>query len=278
MFSRVALGARRMAADGSLFNKALVAGLYGAGATATYGVFAGEFVHPPHLHWEHNGFFQTYDHASLRRGYEVYRQVCSTCHSMGLLHFRELIGATHTEEQAKALAESIEVVDGPNDEGEMFERKGKLSDRFPSPYANEELSRYANGGALPPDMSCLSKSRHGGPDYIYALLTGYKDAPAGVEVREGLHYNPYFPGGAIGMAPPLQDGGVEYEDGTPASTSQQAKDVSAFLMWASEPEHDERKKMGFKLGIGLFFLICTTGYYKRFKWSIYKSRRISWID
>lgn len=197
---------------------------------------------------------------------------------MTLVHFRELVGVTHTEEQAKLLAQSYEVQDGPNDEGEMFERPAKLSDPFPAPYANEELSRYANGGALPPDMSCLSKARHNGPDYIYALLTGYMDPPAGKELREGLHYNPYFPGGAIGMAPPLQDDGIEYEDGTVATKSQMAKDVCAFLMWASEPEHDERKKMGMKMSIALAFLICTTGYYKRFKWSLYKTRRISWID
>lgn len=284
MFSRLAEKASRLGARAgnqkSLFGYSLVGGLVGAGTLATSTVvFADDHIHPPHNHWHHASYLHSYDHTSIRRGYEVYRQVCSTCHSMNLVHFRELVGVSHTEVQAKALAESIEITnEEANDEGEMFERKGKLSDAFPSPYANEQLARYANGGALPPDMSCLSKGRHNGPDYIFALLTGYKDSPDGIELRDGLHYNPYFPGGAIGMAPPLMDEGVEYEDGTIATKSQQAKDVAEFLMWCSEPEHDERKKTGMKVMMTLAFLACTTGYYKRFKWSILKSRRISWID
>jgi len=278
-FERFAARAVQASKNNRLFGYSLLGGLYGAGTVATYNVYASDHgVHPPHQHWSHSGYLGSYDHTSIRRGYEVYRQVCSTCHSMNLVHFRELVGVSHTEEQAKALAESYEYQDGPNDEGEFFERKGKLSDPFPAPYANEELSRYANGGALPPDMSCLSKGRHGGADYIYALLTGYKDAPAGFELRSGLYYNPYFPGGALAMAPPLNDDGVEYEDGTVATISQQAKDVSAFLMWASEPEHDERKKTGMKIMIALLFCAVTSGYYKRFKWSVHKTRRISWID
>jgi ubiquinol-cytochrome c reductase cytochrome c1 subunit len=263
----------------SLFGRAVAAGA--AAGTAVVGTAYASDDHVPitALPWSHGGIMGAYDTASLRRGYEVYRQVCSTCHAMKLIHFRELVGVTHTEEQAKALADSYEVEDGPNEEGEMFQRHGKLSDHFVSPYANPALARYANGGAMPPDMSCIAKARNGpGPDYIFHLLTGYRDAPAGVELREGLYYNPYFPGGVIGMAPPLNDDGIEYEDGTVATKTQMAKDVCTFLQWASEPEQDIRKKTGMKMMATVFFMALGAGYYKRFKWSTLKSRRITWID
>jgi ubiquinol-cytochrome c reductase cytochrome c1 subunit len=141
------------------------------------------------------------------------------------------VGVTHTTEELVAMASEVDVVDGPNDEGEMFERPAKLSDPLPSPYANEEQGRLANGGALPPDLSLMVKARHSGQDYLFSLLTGYCEAPAGKEMMPGLYYNPYFPGGAIAMPPPLNDDGVEYEDGTPATISQQAKDVVQFLNW-----------------------------------------------
>jgi len=279
MFSRLASGARR-AAGKSMFGPAALGGLYAAGAASAYSVYAEEdFIHPQHLHWSHSGWMDAYDTASLRRGYEVYRQVCSTCHSMELIHFRELIGVSHTDVQAKALAESFEVQDGPNAEGEMFERKGKLSDAFPSPYPNAEAGRAANNGALPPDLSCIAKARHSGPDYIFHILTGYgREPPAGWPDKPGLHYNPYFDGGSIGMAAPLSDGQVENEDGTPATVSQMAKDVCTFLQWCSEPEQDDRKKKGCQFGVTILFLSLVTGYAKRFQWASLKSRRISWID
>ncbi|KAJ0639378.1 putative cytochrome c1, cytochrome c-like domain superfamily [Helianthus annuus] len=146
-----------------------------------------------------------------------------------------------TEEETKAMAAEIEVVDGPNDEAEMFTRPGKLSDRFPQPYENEQAARFANGGAYPPDLSLITKARHNGQNYVFALLTGYRDPPAGVSIREGLHYNPYFPGGAIAMPKMFNDGAVEYEDGTPATEAQMGKDVVSFLSWAAEPEMEERK-------------------------------------
>lgn len=214
----------------------------------------------------------------MRRGYEVYRQVCSTCHSMNMVCFRNLVGHTHTEEQAKALAMSYEIEDGPNDEGEMFERPGKLSDHFPAPYANEETARYINGGALPPDMSCVSKARHGEENYVFSLLTGYREPPAGVSLRDGLHWNMYFPGGAISMAPPLSDDGVEYEDGTYASVSQQAKDVATFLAWTSEPDTDTRKEMGLQFVGTVMLAAVSAGYYKRFKWNIFKTRKIRYTS
>jgi len=227
--------------------------------------------------WSNNGFYSSFDAASLRRGYEVYRQVCSTCHSLKFLHFRQLVGVTHTEEQAKALAESFSYTDGPNDKGEMFERPGRLYDAFKPPYRNEEHARYVNNGAFPLDFSCIVKAREHGVDYIFALLTGYKDPPYGIQVREGLHYNPYFEGGAISMAKALVDGMVEFEDGTPATESQMAKDVSTFLAWCSEPESDERKKFGVRVVAAVALALLGAGYMKRFGWNMLKTRKISYV-
>lgn len=226
--------------------------------------------------WSHHGALQSFDYASIRRGFQVYRQVCASCHSLERISFRNLVGVTHTEEGAKAVAQSYEVVDGPNDAGEMFERPGKLSDTLPGPYANEEQARAANGGAYPPDLSLITKARHGGADYIFALLTGYVDAPAGKVMLPGLHYNPYFSGGAIAMAKQLMDGQVDYEDGTEATETQIAKDVAAFLAWTAEPEHDQRKLAGIQWMIGIIVAIGITGFYKRFRWSIFKTRKISY--
>jgi ubiquinol-cytochrome c reductase cytochrome c1 subunit len=228
---------------------------------------------PPYA-WPHNGLFSSYDHASIRRGHQVYQQVCAACHSLQGIAYRNLVGEVFTEEEAKLMAEQVEVTDGPNDEGEMFERPGKLSDYYPSPYANEQGARYANGGAYPPDLSLITKARHNGQNYVFALLLGYRDPPAGVSVREGLHYNPYFPGGAIAMPKMLADGGVEYEDGTPATEAQMAKDVTTFLAWAAEPEHDARKLGGAKWIFGLGIALVTAVYYKRWKWSSIKSRKL----
>ena len=188
-------------------------------------------VHPPSYPWDHLGFFQSYDCAALRRGFQVYRQVCATCHSVEGIHYRDLVGVTHTTSELKQMASEADFVDGPNDEGEMFERPGKMTDYLPKPYENEQIGRVANGGALPPDLTLMVKARHNGQDYLFSLLTGYREPPAGKELMAGLYYNPYFPGGLIAMPPPLNDGGVEYEDGTVATISQQAKDVVQFLNW-----------------------------------------------
>ncbi|XP_039264310.1 cytochrome c1, heme protein, mitochondrial-like [Styela clava] len=217
-------------------------------------VYASDLIlHPPAMPWEHNGIFTTLDTASVRRGFEVYKQVCAACHSLEYVAFRNLVDVTHTEDEAKELAKEIMVADGPNDEGEMFERPGKLFDYFPNPYPNEEAARAANNGALPPDLSYIVLARHGGEDYIYSLLTGYCDPPAGVTMAEGQYFNPYFPGQAIGMAQALYNEIIEYEDGTPATQSQLAKDVSTFLRWCAEPEHDKRKEYGFRVLV--FFAI-----------------------
>ncbi|KIY70772.1 hypothetical protein CYLTODRAFT_419448 [Cylindrobasidium torrendii FP15055 ss-10] len=233
-----------------------------------------EGMHPIAYPWSHNGVLDTFDHASIRRGYQVYREVCAACHSLNRIAWRNLVGVSHTADEARAMAEEVEYTDGPNDQGEMFERPGKLADYMPPPYPNDEAARAGNGGALPPDLSLIVKARHGASDYIFSLLTGYIDPPAGVEIREGMNYNPFFPGGALSMGRVLFDGLVEYEDGTPATTSQMAKDVTTFLHWASEPEHDERKKYGIKAVIILSTLFCISIYVKRFKWIPIKTRKL----
>ncbi|KAJ8585986.1 cytochrome c1, component of the mitochondrial respiratory chain [Rhizopogon salebrosus TDB-379] len=235
---------------------------------------ADDGLHPTTYPWPHKGLFDTFDHASIRRGFQVYREVCAACHSLDRIAWRNLVGVSHTADEARALAEDVEYTDGPDDKGEMFQRPGKLSDYLPPAYPNEEAARAANGGALPPDLSLIIKARHGGADYVFSLLTGYIDPPAGVDIREGMNYNPYFPGGAISMARVLYDELVEYEDGTPATTSQLAKDVVTFLNWAAEPEHDERKKMGLKAVILFSALFAISIQVKRFKWTVIKNRKI----
>ncbi|KAF0690124.1 Aste57867_18449 [Aphanomyces stellatus] len=270
---------KRIAQSPALKKAAAAAGGAVVGGSVLTGVtsFSDDCIPAQHYGFEHQGPFTAFDAAAVRRGYQVYKEVCSTCHSVDKIHFRHLVGVTHTEDEAKALAADIDVVDGPNDEGEMFERPGKLSDPLPKPYANDEAASAANNGAIPPDLSLIVKARHAGADYLFALMTGYIDAPEGKDVGAGLHYNPYFGGGAIAMPAPLEDGKVEYEDGTPATVSQMAKDVSVFLSWAAEPEHDERKKMGMQWCFGLFVTALLTGYYKRMRWAPLKTRKIEYF-
>ncbi|KAL0042517.1 hypothetical protein WJX79_002191 [Trebouxia sp. C0005] len=208
-------------------------------------------LHAPDYPWNHEGYFSSYDHASIRRGHQVYQQVCAACHSVQQIHFRNLVGVAYTEDEVKEMA-----------------------DPLPRPYRNEEAARYANGGAYPPDLSLITKARHNGANYVFALLLGYREPPAGVHIREGLYYNPYFPGGAIAMPKMLADEGTEYDDGTVATEAQQAKDVTAFLSWAAEPEHDDRKLMGVKWIFVLSLVFLTAAYYKRWKWAPIKSRRV----
>ena len=205
-------------------------------------------LHATAYPWEHEKLIKTFDHQSLRRGFQVYREVCSSCHSLQRIPYRSAVGVMMTADEAKALAEENEYDTEPNDEGEIEKRPGKLSDYLPSPYKNDEAARAANNGALPPDLSLIVKARHGGCNYIFSLLTGYpEEPPAGAVVQSGLNFNPYFPGTGIAMARVLYDGLVEYEDGTAATTSQMAKDVVEFLNWAAEPEMDDRKRMGWKV-------------------------------
>ena len=199
--------------------------------------------------WSFKGLLGKFDRGSLQRGYQVYTEVCSSCHSMKYVSYRNLAeggGPEFTEEQAKAIAANFEVLDGPNNDGEMFTRPAKLSDKFVMPYENVKAAQAANGGAYPPDMSVLAKARSGGVDYIYSVLLGYEDPPAGVILDDGVYYNKYMYGNNIKMSQPLSDGLVEYSDGTVASEEQMAKDVTTFLMWAAEPHLESRHKMGFK--------------------------------
>ena len=211
----------------------------------------------------------------LRRGFQVYREVCSACHSLKRIPYRSLVGTMATVDEMKAMAEENEYDTEPNDEGEIEKRPGKISDYIPSPYKNDEAARAANNGALPPDLSLMVKARHGGCNYIFNLLTGYpEEPPAGATVQAGLNFNPYFPGTGIAMARVLYDGLVEYEDKTPATTSQMAKDVVEFLNWTAEPEADQRKKMGLKvLTIGTV-LFALSVWVKRYKWTPLKTRKI----
>lgn len=219
---------------------------------------AAESVQPPKQHWNHQGIFGTYDKAALQRGFQVYKQVCSACHGMKLLSYRNLAGLGYNDEEIKAIAAEYTVVDGPNDDGEMFERAARPADRFKSPFANDKAARAANGGALPPDLSLVVKARHNHEDYVHALLTGYEAPPAvdekgeKVEVPDGMHWNKYFPGHMIAMAPPLVEGAVSYADGTNASVEQMSKDVTQFLAWAGEPHMEQRKKMGVKVMLFMF--------------------------
>lgn len=249
--------------------------LYQDSITANAMTAAEHGLHPPAYGWSHNGMFSTFDHASIRRGFHVYREVCAACHSLDRIAWRNLVAVSHTTSEAKAMAEELEYDDEPDDEGNPRKRPGKLADYIPGPYANEQAARAANQGALPPDLSLIVKARHGGCDYIFSLLTGYpEEPPAGVVLPAGGNYNPYFPGGSIAMGRVLFDDLVEYEDGTPASTSQMAKDVTTFLNWASEPEHDDRKKWGLKALIILSSLYLVSVWVKKFKWQPVKNRKI----
>ncbi|KAK4130419.1 hypothetical protein BT67DRAFT_452420 [Trichocladium antarcticum] len=245
------------------------------GPTADASTPAEEGLHSINYPWVHNQWFKTFDHQALRRGFQVYREVCASCHSLSRVPYRTLVGTILTVDEAKALAEENEYDSEPNDQGEIEQRPGKLSDYLPAPYKNDEAARFANNGALPPDLSLIVKARHGGCDYIFSLLTGYPDEPpAGAQVGAGLNFNPYFPGTGIAMARVLYDGVVDYEDGTPASTSQMAKDVTEFLNWAAEPEMDDRKRMGMKVLVVTTVLFAMSVWIKRYKWAWLKSRKI----
>ena len=238
---------------------------------------AGPAIELPRQEWSFSGIFGTYDKAALQRGLQVYNEVCAGCHAMSLVAFRNLSALGYSDEEVKAYAAQFDVTVGPNDEGEMFDRPGEPADRFVSPFPNEQAARAANGGAYPLDLSLIAKARANGmdipwgatgPDYLYALLTGYQDPPEGFDLLDGLNYNAYYPGHQIAMYEPLSDDLVEYADGTPATTSQMAHDVATFLAWAAEPTMEERKQMGLKV---IIFLIIFTGF-------MYIAKRRIWAD
>ncbi|MBU6498906.1 MAG: cytochrome c1 [Rhodospirillales bacterium] len=220
----------------------------------------------PHQEWSFNGPFGPFDRAAAQRGYQVYKEVCSNCHSLKAAYYRDLAGIGLSAEQIKATAASVTVPDiGPD--GAPAERPALPSDHFRSPFPNELAARAALNGALPPDLSVIELAREGGADYVDALLTGYSDPPAGMKMGDGMNYNKYFPGNQIAMPRPLQDGQVTYADGTPASTAQEAHDVATFLAYIAQPEMEARKRMGVKVVLFLIFLTGITYAVKRKVWS-----------
>ncbi|MFZ1413950.1 MAG: cytochrome c1 [Defluviicoccus sp.] len=222
----------------------------------------------PTQSWGFSGVFGTFERPALQRGFQVYKQVCASCHGASLLAYRNLTDIGFTPQEVTEIAAEFEVEDGPNDEGEMFIRKALAADRFVMPFPNEAAARAANNGGYPPDLSLITKARLGGPDYIFALLTGYKEEPpAGFELLEGMYYNEYFAGHQIAMAPPLSEGGVDFADGTPATVDQMARDVVTFLSWAAEPEMEERKRLGVKVMLFLVVLTALLFALKRKIWS-----------
>jgi ubiquinol-cytochrome c reductase cytochrome c1 subunit len=253
-------------------------------AQVEHAVQSGHFpvIKPTEEKWSFAGLFGKYDKGQLQRGLKVYKEVCSACHGMKRVAFRTLEDLGYTEAQVKAFAAEYEVQDGPNADGEMFTRKAVPSDHFPSPFPNDEAAAAANNGAAPPDFSLIAKARgtergfpqfvidmfipyqEGGVDYIHALLNGYQEPPAGIEVAEGTHFNPHFIAGiSLAMAQPISDDQVTYDDGSPQTVEQYSRDISAFLMWAAEPHLEERKRMGFMVLIFLLGLAALVWMTKR---------------
>jgi ubiquinol-cytochrome c reductase cytochrome c1 subunit len=211
---------------------------------------------PKTLKWEFDGFFGRFDRQSIQRGFQVYKEVCSSCHGMKLFSYRNLLSAGFDIEEVKQSASEYAVTDGPNDDGDMFERPALPSDKIVSPFANNNAARASNGGALPPDLSLIIKSRPNGANYVYSLIQGYEKSPEHFELAEGKFYNPYFEGRQISMMPPLGDDElVEYQDGTYATKEQMTIDIVNFLQFAAEGEMEERKKMGVR---SMLFLIIMT--------------------
>lgn len=255
---------------------------------------AGDRVIPPAMDWSFSGPLGTFDRAQLQRGFKVAKEVCATCHSMSLLRFRNLSqpgGPEFSTGQVTALAATYQITDGPNEQGEMFQRPGRPADAFPAPFPNEQAARAANGGAYPVDLSVIAKARtyergfptfifdiftqyqEQGPDYIHALLTGYREPPEGVTLLPGQNYNTYMPGHLLAMPKPMSDGQVEYPKGpdgkspVPETVDQYAKDVAAFLVWAAEPHLEARKRLGLQVMAFLIIFGALLYYTKKKIWS-----------
>ena len=234
-----------------------------------------EMVDPIKVDWSFKGLTGTFDRASLQRGFQVYKEVCASCHSMQYLSYRNLGepgGPEFSEQEVKAIAASFEIEDGPDSQGEMFTRPGKPSDKFKSPYPNVQAAAAANGGAYPPDMSVLVKARKGGANYIYSVLVGYEDPPPGVNLDDGVYYNKYMYGNKIKMPAPLSDDLIEYTDGTKATAEQMSKDVTNFLMWSAEPHLEQRHKTGFRVIAYLIILTVLVYFTMKKIWSRVESK------
>jgi ubiquinol-cytochrome c reductase cytochrome c1 subunit len=222
----------------------------------------------PNPGWSFSGIFGTFDRAALQHGFQIYSEVCSNCHSMNLLRYRDLAALGYSEDQIKAVAAQKQVTAGPNDQGEMFQRPAQPADGFVPPYPNEQAARAAHNGALPPDLSLITKNRAGGPDYCYAILTGFQDAPTDFKLNDGMSYDVYFAGHQIAMPQPLMDGSVTYTDGAASALPQEAHDVCTFLTWAGEPTMEARKETGIK--VMLFLLVMA--------FVLYGAKRKIWAD
>ena len=222
----------------------------------------------PHQQWSFDGVFGTYDRPAMQRGFQVYKQVCSACHPVNHLRFGDLAALGYTPSELKVVAATDQVTDGPNDQGQMYQRPGRPSDPIPGPFPNDQAARAANGGALPPDLSLIVNAREGGADYVFAILNGFKPPPAGFQVPPGRYYNEYFPGHLIAMPPPLSDGVVTYADGTKATVPQMAHDVATFLAWASQPSLEIRHRTGAR--VFLFLIVAVGVFYaaKRKIWAV----------
>ena len=274
-----------------MLRKAFAFAALGLALMAGPALAASTEAEPRDVHWSFEGPFGKFDQAQVQRGYKVYREVCSACHSMNLMFFRNLgqkggpfydpeFKNPNDNPYVKALAKDLQVKDIDSDTGDVINRPAGTADKFPAPFPNEPAARASNGGALPPDLSVIVKAREGGPQYVYSLLTGFRNPPAGLTLGVGQHYNPWFPGdlssswkgahdkvpegGAIGMAPPLAPNKVSFDDKTASTVDQQAKDVVAFLAWAADPKQTERKQFGLGAMIYLFiFTILLWFSYKR---------------
>jgi ubiquinol-cytochrome c reductase cytochrome b/c1 subunit len=272
----------------------LAAAGFAVAATATPVLAAGGGASPPQVNWSFDGPFGTFDRAQLQRGFKVYREVCSACHAINLVRFRNLSqpgGPEFTEAQVRNLAAEYKIQDGPNDQGEMFERPGRAADAFPKPFPNENAARAANNGAYPYDLSVMAHARfpkrgfptfvfdiftqyqEGGPDYLAAFLTGYTDPPQGVELQPGQQWNTYKDGNIISMPNVLADGLVEYPKGpdgqpsAPETAAQYAKDVAAFLAWTADPHLEARKRIGFQVMVFLILFAGLLYFTKKKIWS-----------
>ncbi|KAG5318667.1 CY1 protein, partial [Pseudoatta argentina] len=261
------------------------------GASATCGAFLyfldrsvqamGREAHPPSYPWDFEGYLTSLDHSGIRRGWQVYRTICSTCHSLRYVRFMDLIDVSHTRDEIKAIAAEYEIQDGPDEEGNYYMRPGKLSDLLPPPFPNEEAAKAANFGVYPPDLTYIILARSNGRNYVFSFLTGWKEPPAGISLSDHQYFNIYFPGNVLNMPQNhvqlLVEGVVEYDDGTPSTTSQMAKDLITFLSWTSAQEFDQRKQMFIK-GMGIsIILIASIAHYSRFLWSHVRSRQIAYI-
>lgn len=246
--------------------KILLAAAAALAFTAATANAASDAPKPMEQQWSFYGMFGKFDHAQVQRGFQVYKEICAACHSLKYVAFRNFEALGYSEAQIKTLAATYEVQDGPNDDGEMFMRKAKASDYLPKPFPNDQAARAANGGALPPDLSLMTKARANGPDYVYSLMMGYEDPPAGFQLMEGLSYNKYFPGHQIAMPKQLNDGMITYADGSPNDAASLSKDVSAFLHWAAEPKLEARHSTGFRVILYALLFAVLAYFYKRRLW------------